>query len=136
MAVLKDIECAQCDARSQMFLDMNIKEVIRFCTVCEKSTKHDIVFNGGTKLKTFGGTYCGRDWSGDVEYTGIEAVYKDGTPYLEADGTRVDAKFNENFKERIGAKRDVKRFEKRKKEGREKIFVGPTSGSQRKAKAK
>jgi len=82
------------------------------------------VCNGGTKLRQYitPESYDHRDWSGDFEHTDIRAEYSDGTAVREKDGRRTDAKLRGDFDGRIRAKKDKRRSQRRRAEGRETLF--------------
>ena len=111
MAVLKDVFCENCGAHSDKMLEADQLFVFQRCPRCRATCKHESRCTGGQKLKCYAGSYDGRDWSGDMEFMGIEATYEDGTPVMEADGTRTDAKYKTDFDARINEKRKRKRFE-------------------------
>ncbi|MEE9366912.1 MAG: hypothetical protein V3W44_09520 [Dehalococcoidales bacterium] len=108
MAVLKDMACVICDEVQEVMVEMDCSRTMIDCEECQLPTPHK-AHVGGCKLKPYVTTFDGRDWSGDIEYTGevfAETGDADGVGYTERDGTRTDSKLNADRKERIGAKRD------------------------------
>jgi len=121
--ILRDMTCTGCNTVREIMLDsIDILEHDEYCDVCDNDKRHTSRCNGGTKSRWLCCDFPPGSAEGAVRYIR-------GTPYEKLpSGEKINVSIDTNNKklcnDSVDIKRDQLKFERDKKAGRGKIYVG------------
>jgi hypothetical protein len=124
VAVLKDIFCTKCETIREHAMPWQASNARVKCATCGRATNHQVVCNGGIKLKPFltAAALAGREWSDeevDFDNWGVESGGEENIDYNTGKKLTDDPRFKpESMKE----EREEAQAEIDRKKGRTPLF--------------